>query len=97
MEPELQQSIHKLLTSYGYEESQVRNWNQSRGREATYYRYSEADRAKRHTVQEVYVCNDGSWEHYLWSADEDRSAVRGGSGRALDSLKAYLQKEHGDR
>jgi hypothetical protein len=45
MESGTHRDIRELLTSYGYRESEACNWNQFRGVEEKYYRYSEADRA----------------------------------------------------
>jgi hypothetical protein len=80
--------IYELLTSYDYRESEVCN--------CKYYRYSKADRGTRHTVHEVYIHSNGFWEHGVMPMDEDRGWQPGGSGEGVDSLKAYLQKEHGD-
>jgi len=96
MEPGTRRDFHELLTNYGYTESEVSNWNQSGGVDARYYRYSEADRANRHTVHEVYVHENDSWEHVVMPMDEDKGWLPGGSGQGLDSLKACLQNEHGD-
>jgi len=96
MEPGTHRDIDELLTSYGYRESEVCNWNQSRGVDAKYYRYSKADRDYRNTVYEVYIHNNGFWDHGVLPMDEDRGWLPGGSGQGVDSLKAYFQKEHGD-
>jgi hypothetical protein len=88
MKPGTHRDIHELLTSCGYWKSEVCNWK--------YYRCSKADRGNRHTVNEVYIHHTGFWEHSVMPMDDDRGWLPGGSGHGLDSLKAYLQKEHGD-
>jgi hypothetical protein len=90
MEPEIQRDIHEFLTSYGYEESKVCNWNQSGGVKAKYYCYE----VERRTVHEVYVRDNGYWEHSILPIDQDRWWLPGGFGNGLDFLKDYLQNEH---
>lgn len=88
MKPGTDRDIHELLTSYGYWKSKVCD--------CKYYRYSKADRANKHTVHEVRIHYDVFWEHGVMPMDEDRGWLPGGSGLGVDSLQAYLQKEHGD-
>jgi hypothetical protein len=93
MEPEIQRDTHELLTSFGYRESEACNWNQSMGIEAKYYRDPRAD----DTIHQVHIHDNGIWEHSAMPIYEDRFWLSpDGSGQGLDSLKAFLQKQHRD-
>jgi putative nucleotidyltransferase with HDIG domain len=92
MEPETFREMHEALTHYGYARAdQTMDKSESDG--ADYWRRSEADRADRHTLQRIYIQEDGFWEHRFLSLDEDRGWLHGGSGTGVGSLKAYLQQQ----
>ncbi|MGO9520540.1 MAG: HD-GYP domain-containing protein [Candidatus Korobacteraceae bacterium] len=92
MKPETLREMDEVLAHYGY--SRVdRSTDQPECDEAVYSRRSAAGEADARTEQWIYVQEDGYWEHRFQPHEEDRTRLTGGSGKGVDSLREYLQRE----